>query len=275
MQLPITTQHLSVWYKGFHALKDVSINIPRHSITALIGASGSGKSTFLRCVNRMIETIPQTKVSGTVDFEGYNVFDESTDVIELRRNVGMVFQNPTPFPKSIYDNIAYGLEIHQGSKSKRRSLVSALVGQSKIYEQEILASQDPIDRGVMQSLQQATLWDEVKDRLHTSAYRLSGGQQQRLCIARAIAVRPQVLLLDEPCSELDPISTHKIEQLLLQLKQQYTIVIVTHSMSQARRISDYVGFFHLGELLEFGTMTDIFEHAQQKLTHDYVHGVFG
>lgn len=269
----ITTKDLGVWYGQFQAVKEVSLEIPEHSITALIGASGSGKSSFLRCLNRMIDVIEGARAEGQALYRGNNILNEDTDVIALRRSIGMVFQNPTPFPKSIYDNIAYGLEI-QGQK-KRARRAGRWWAAATIDPDQLEESLDPIDRRVVQSLKEAALWDEVKDRLHKSAFGLSGGQQQRLCIARAIAVRPDILLLDEPCSELDPISTRKIEDLLLNLKERYTIVIVTHNMHQARRVSDHVGFFHLGELVEFGPMAQIFSAPVQQLTRDYVAGAFG
>lgn len=272
MNAIITTRNLGVWYGKFQAVKGVSLEIPEHSITALIGASGSGKSSFLRCLNRMIDVIEGARAEGQALYRGNNILEAETDVIALRRSIGMVFQNPTPFPKSIYDNIAYGLEI-QGRKKRNRS--SGLFRTSVIDPAMLEESLDPIDRRVVQSLKEAALWGEVRDRLHKSAFGLSGGQQQRLCIARAIAVRPDILLLDEPCSELDPISTRKIEDLLLELKQRYTIVIVTHNMHQARRVSDQVGFFHMGELVEFGPVSQIFGAPEQQLTRDYVAGAFG
>lgn len=270
----IKIQSLNVWYNGLHAVKNVNIGIPQNQITALIGASGSGKSTFLRSLNRMLDIIPNTKTSGEILFNGENVLNEHVDVITLRRKIGMLFQNPTPFPKSIFDNVSYGLEVQNISKKKSNGILS-LFYNTKVTAQELEKSQHPVDIAVVKSLKEAALWDEVKDRLYQSAFRLSGGQQQRLCIARAIAVRPEVILLDEPCSELDPISTNKIEELLLQLKENYTIVIVTHNMHQAKRISDFVGFFHLGELVEFGKTKDIFENPCQKITKDYVMGNFG
>ncbi len=266
----IQTIDLSVWYHHLHALKSIDFGIHKNSVTALIGASGSGKSTFLRALNRMHDTVPTARIDGQILFNGSNVMDSDTDVIDLRRRVGMVFQNPTPFPKSIYDNIAYGLEI-QGLKNRHKKIF----GNKKINPAKIEASDDPIDKVVVSSLKEAALWDEVKDRLHHSAFRLSGGQQQRLCIARAIAIRPQVLLLDEPCSDLDPISTKKIEDLLLKLKENYTIVIVTHNLRQAKRVADYVGFFHLGDLIEFGTTAQVFDTPTQELTRNYVRGDFG
>ena len=270
----IQAQDVHVSYNNLQAVKDISIDIPRNHITALIGASGSGKSTFLRSLNRMLDVIPNAKVEGKVLFNNQNILEKETDVINLRKQIGMVFQSPTPFPKSIYDNIAYGLEI-QGITKKASSSSWSLFTQKKIDPVKLETSRHHLDRAVVQSLKDAALWDEVKDRLHESALRLSGGQQQRLCIARAIAIKPEVLLLDEPCSALDPISTHKIEQLLLELKKQYTIIIVTHNMHQARRISDYTGFFHLGDLVEFDNTEKIFADAKEKLTRDYVRGDFG
>jgi phosphate transport system ATP-binding protein len=267
----ISTQHVEVWYNNFHALKGITVDIAEKGITAFIGASGSGKSTFLRCINRMIDTVPTARTLGHIQFHDRNILSPDTDVIALRKNIGMVFQNPTPFPKSIYDNVAYGLEI-QGFQNMRRG---GFLRKRKINPHGLEQSLDPVDVAVVRSLKEAALWDEVKDRLHTSAFGLSGGQQQRLCIARAIAVRPEVLLLDEPCSELDPISTRKIEDLLLNLKKHYTIVIVTHNMQQARRISDSVCFFHLGELIEHGPVSVIFGNPKQELTQEYISGAFG
>lgn len=266
----IQTEDLSVRYNHIHALNSVNFGIYKNSITALIGASGSGKSTFLRALNRMHDTLPVAKVEGKILFNDKNIMSDDTDVIALRRQVGMVFQNPTPFPKSIYDNIAYGMEI-QGLKNKHKKFF----GTKKINPSAIEISDDPIDRAVVLSLKEAALWDEVKDRLHHTAFGLSGGQQQRLCIARAIAIRPQVLLLDEPCSDLDPISTKKIEDLLLKLKENYTIVIVTHNLRQAKRVADHVGFFHLGDLVEFGTTAEVFDSPTEELTRNYVRGDFG
>lgn len=269
----ITINNLHVWYEQLHALKGVTADLPRNKITSLIGASGSGKSSFLRALNRMLDTIPNVRTQGEILFNGRNILHEDTDVIALRRGIGMVFQNPTPFPKSIFGNVAYGLEI-QGMKRERRS--GMLPWSRKHPTPEAMEkSEDPVEKAVVRSLKEAALWEEVKDRLHESAFRLSGGQQQRLCIARAIAVRPSVLLLDEPCSALDPISTHKIEELLTQLKEQYTIVIVTHNLHQARRISDFTGFFHMGDLIEFGPTAEIFADAKQTLTREYVRGDFG
>ena len=272
--LSIRTEGLNIWYHHFHAIKDVSIEIPKNRIVALIGASGSGKSTFLRSLNRMLDVVPRAHFKGKIFFNGEDILNEETDVIFLRRKVGMLFQNPVPFPKSIYDNVAYGLEA-QGITKKRRNSFFDLFRKKKIILQEIEASKHPLDMAVVKSLREAVLWDEVKERLHHSAFRLSGGQQQRLCIARAIAVRPEILLLDEPCSDLDPISTRKIEELLVKLKSNYTIVIVTHNMSQAKRISDFTGFFHLGRLEEYGETSKIFGEPEKIITKDYIHGAFG
>lgn len=271
--LAISARNLSIHYNGLTALDALTMDIPAKGITALIGASGSGKSTFLRSINRMLDAVPSVRVEGEILFEGQNILSRQTDVISLRRSIGMVFQNPTPFPCSIADNIAYGLEI-QG-KCRRSTRGIARLWRKRMSGSEMEASSDPVDRIIVQSLKEAALWDEVHDRLHKSAFRLSGGQQQRLCIARAIAIRPSVLLLDEPCSDLDPLSTHKIEDLLLKLKKDFTIIIVTHNMHQARRISDRVGFFHLGKLVEYGTTADIFSHPRQALTQTYVRGEFG
>lgn len=271
-QTAIATKKLDVWYNGSQALYGIELNIPTKKVTALIGASGSGKSTLLRSFNRILENNSLARIYGKVLIHGEDAYGAQIDVTALRRKVGMVFQSPTPFPKSIYDNIAYGLEI-QGLRSPRTFWDRVL--KKKIVAENVLASTNPIDMVVVSSLKEAALWDEVKDRLHQSAYRLSGGQQQRLCIARAIAIRPEILLLDEPCSALDPISTQKIEDLLLKLRKNYTIVIVTHNLSQAKRISDNVAFMHLGKLIEFGTSKQIFEKPRKKLTAEYVSGHFG
>lgn len=269
----ITTRKLNIWYNGLQALKNINIELPENQITALIGTSGSGKSTFLRSLNRMLDVIPNTKIEGEILFRGENILSQDADVIALRRKIGMVFQNPTPFPKSIFDNIAYGLEI-QGIKKNNKGLWEIFTNRKYNFA-ELEKNTHPIDTMVVRSLKEAALWEEVKNRLHQSAFRLSGGQQQRLCIARTLAVKPEILLLDEPCSELDPISIRKIEELLLLLKKNYTIVIVTHNLHQARRISDYVGFFHLGEVIEFGKTKDVFETPQELITSEYVHGDFG
>ena len=247
----MTVQGLDLWYGDHQALHDISMNIPEKSITALIGPSGCGKSTFLKTLNRMNDLIPGVKITGDVRYRDQDIFAAGTDVNELRREIGMVFQKPNPFPMSIYDNIAYGPRTH-GIKNRAR-----------------------LDEIVEKSLRGAAIWDEVKDRLKKNALGLSGGQQQRLCIARALAVEPEVLLMDEPTSALDPISTSKIEELAMQLKEQYTIVIVTHNMQQAVRISDRTAFFLLGELVECGDTQQLFSQPQDKRTEDYITGRFG
>ena len=247
----MTVQGLDLWYGDHQALHDISMNIPEKSITALIGPSGCGKSTFLKTLNRMNDLIPGVKITGDVRYRDQDIFAPGTDVNELRREIGMVFQKPNPFPMSIYDNIAYGPRTH-GIKNRAR-----------------------LDEIVEKSLRGAAIWDEVKDRLKKNALGLSGGQQQRLCIARALAVEPEVLLMDEPMSALDPISTSKIEELAMQLKEQYTIVIVTHNMQQAVRISDRTAFFLLGELVECGDTQQLFSQPQDKRTEDYITGRFG
>ena len=247
----ITVQDMCLWYGPTQALKNISIRIPEKSITALIGPSGCGKSTFLKTLDRMNDLIPTVKITGEVKYRGQNIFDPSVDVNELRRQIGMVFQKPNPFPMSIYDNIAYGPRTH-GIRAKAR-----------------------LDEIVEQSLRDAAIWDEVKDRLKKSALGLSGGQQQRLCIARALSVQPDVLLMDEPTSALDPISTSKIEELAIGLKDRYTIIIVTHNMQQAVRISDQTAFFLLGELVEYGDTEQMFAQPKDKRTEDYITGRFG
>ena len=247
----ITAKDLCLWYGTSQALKNINIDIQEKSITALIGPSGCGKSTFLKTLNRMNDLIPSVKISGEVTYGGTDIFDKSVDVNELRRQVGMVFQKPNPFPMSIYDNIAYGPRTH-GIKNKVQ-----------------------LDEIVERSLKGAALWDEVKDRLKKNALGLSGGQQQRLCIARALAVEPQVLLMDEPTSALDPISTSKIEELAMELKEKYTIVMVTHNMQQAVRVSDYTAFFLLGELVEVDKTDNLFSTPKDKRTEDYITGRFG
>lgn len=247
----ITVQDLYLWYGSHQALKDINIDISEKSITALIGPSGCGKSTFLKTLNRMNDLIPDVKITGSVKYRDADIFDLTTDVNELRRQIGMVFQKPNPFPMSIYDNIAYGPRTH-GVRNKVR-----------------------LDDIVERSLRGAAIWDEVKDRLKKNALGLSGGQQQRLCIARALAVEPEVLLMDEPTSALDPISTSKIEELAMQLREKYTIVIVTHNMQQAVRISDNTAFFLLGEIIEYGNTEQIFSQPGNKKTEDYITGRFG
>ena len=247
----LSVQDLCLWYGSHQALTNINIEIPEKSITALIGPSGCGKSTFLKTLDRMNDLIPDVKITGSVRYKGEDIFDPSVDVSELRRQVGMVFQKPNPFPMSIYDNIAYGPRTH-GMKNKAK-----------------------LDEIVEQSLRGAAIWDEVKDRLKKNALGLSGGQQQRLCIARALAVEPDVLLMDEPTSALDPISTSKIEELAMELKEKYTIVIVTHNMQQAARISDRTAFFLLGELVEYGETEKLFSQPRDKRTEDYITGRFG
>ena len=247
----ITVNDLCLWYGNHQALKNVSIDIAKNGITALIGPSGCGKSTFLKTLNRMNDLIAGVRISGSIKYNGEDIFAPQTDVNELRRQIGMVFQKPNPFPMSIYDNVAYGPRTH-GIKNKAE-----------------------LDDIVERSLRDAAIWDEVSDRLKTNALGLSGGQQQRLCIARALAVEPEVLLMDEPTSALDPISTSKIEELAIQLKEKYTIVIVTHNMQQAVRISDNTAFFLLGELVECGETEKIFSRPDDKRTEDYITGRFG
>jgi phosphate transport system ATP-binding protein len=247
----LTVSDLSLFYGTSKALKNISISIPEKLVTAFIGPSGCGKSTLLRCFNRMNDLIDNVRIEGTVNIGGHNIYSRQVDVIELRKHVGMVFQRSNPFPKSIYDNIAYALRLH--GISKRSEL------------------NDIIEK----SLKQAALWDEVKDRLHSSGLGLSGGQQQRLCIARAIAIQPRILLMDEPASALDPIATARIEELILDLKKDFTIVIVTHNMQQAARISDRTAFFYLGELIEYDRTVKIFTNPGKKQTEDYVTGRFG
>ncbi len=247
----ITAKDLCLWYGQFKALKSISMDIPEKSITAFIGPSGCGKSTFLKTLNRMNDLVPDVKITGDVRFREQNIFDSNVDVNELRRDVGMVFQKPNPFPMSVYDNIAYGPRTHG------------------------VSSKSQLDDIVEQALKDAAIWDEVKDRLKKNALGLSGGQQQRLCIARALAVQPQVLLMDEPTSALDPISTSRIEELVSDLKKKYTIVMVTHNMQQAVRISDYTAFFLLGELVEFGKTDELFAQPTDKRTEDYITGRFG
>ena len=244
-------EKLNLWYGDNHALKDVSMNIPENQVVAFIGPSGCGKSTFLRCLNRMNDYIEDCRIEGKIIYDKQDILNNKCDVVDLRTNVGMVFQKPNPFPMSIYDNIAYGPNC-QGLKDKQK-----------------------LNEIVVNSLKQVGLYDEVKDRLHSSALGLSGGQQQRLCIARAIAMNPKVILMDEPTSALDPISTNTIEELILQLRNQYTIVIVTHNMQQAARISDQTAFFLMGEVIEMGETEQIFSHPKDPRCENYITGRFG
>jgi len=245
-------RNISVFYGEKQALKDVSIDVHEDRVTAFIGPSGCGKSTFLRCLNRMNDTIPSARVAGVIELDGQDINSAAMDVVQLRARVGMVFQKPNPFPKSIYENVAYGPRIHG-----------------------LAASRSELEETVEKSLRRAGLWDEVKDRLHENALGLSGGQQQRLCIARAIAVEPEVILLDEPCSALDPIATARIEELMQDLKSRYTQVIVTHNMQQASRVSDFTAFMYLGRLIEYGETSEIFTRPKLKETEAYVTGRFG
>ena len=248
----VSARGLNFYYRSVQALDDISLDVPERIVMALIGPSGCGKSTFLRTLNRMNDTIPGTRVEGEVLVDGQDVYAPGVDVVGLRRKVGMVFQKSNPFPKSIFDNVAYGLRINH-----------------------LTGSRGELEDRVRQALEDAALWDEVKDRLKSSALGLSGGQQQRLCIARALAVRPEVVLMDEPASALDPIATQKIEELIVELKRQYTIVIVTHNMQQAARVSDRTAFFWLGKLVEVNDTERMFTNPDEKLTEDYITGRFG
>ena len=248
----VRARDVSVFYGDKQALYDVSVDIPKNRVTAFIGPSGCGKSTFLRCINRMNDTIPIARVKGEITLDGADIHDPRIDVVELRARVGMVFQKPNPFPKSIFENVAYGPRIHGMTRSKAE-----------------------LEAIVTSALKRAGLWNEVKDRLHEPGTGLSGGQQQRLCIARAIATRPEVLLMDEPCSALDPIATAMIEELIDELRQNFTIVIVTHSMQQAARVSQLTAFFHLGKLIEHGPTERIFSTPREKQTEDYITGKIG
>ncbi|MCD7755989.1 MAG: phosphate ABC transporter ATP-binding protein PstB [Firmicutes bacterium] len=251
MNSVISAKDMCLWYGDFQALKNICLEVPEHSITALIGPSGCGKSTFLKCLNRMNDLIPGVKIGGQILYRGEDIYGKGVDVNQLRKNVGMVFQKPNPFPMSVYDNIAYGPRTH-GIRNRAK-----------------------LNEIVEKSLRGAAIWDEVKDRLKKSALGLSGGQQQRLCIARALAVEPDILLMDEPTSALDPISTGKIEELTLELKKDYTIIIVTHNMQQALRISDNTAFFLLGELVEWGTTDSVFSTPTDPRTENYITGRFG
>jgi len=244
----IEINNLNLWYGDNHALTDISMKIPENLITAFIGPSGCGKSTFIRCINRMNDLVDIVRIEGEVLYDGMDIYDKDLDVVELRKRIGMVFQKPNPFPMSIYDNIAYGPRIHSAKN---------------------------VDKIVEQSLKDAALWEEVSDRLGKPAMGLSGGQQQRLCIARTMAMKPDVILFDEPCSALDPVSTGKIENLMEKLKGKYTQIIVTHNMQQAARVSDYTAYFLLGELIEFGETNELFENPKENSTEDYITGRFG
>ncbi len=250
-QAKISAQDVHFFYGSFEALKGISLEIPANMVTALIGPSGCGKSTFLRCINRMNDLIDGSRLAGKIQIDGEDIYEKSVDVVELRKEVGMVFQKPNPFPTSIYDNVAYGPRIH-GIKKKSE-----------------------LDHLVESSLKKAALWDEVKDKLRARGTELSGGQQQRLCIARTIAVQPKVILMDEPCSALDPIATSRIEDLIFELKNDFTIIIVTHNMQQAQRASDLTAFFNGGSVVEFNRTQNIFLYPQQKKTEDYISGRFG
>ncbi|MCB0832004.1 MAG: phosphate ABC transporter ATP-binding protein [Bacteroidetes bacterium] len=250
-RIKIETRGVNMYYGSHHALKNIHLDIFEKEVTALIGPSGCGKSTYLRLFNRMNDLIENVRIDGAINIDGKNIYDKDADVVALRKSVGMIFQKSNPFPKSIYDNVAYGLRVN-GEKSKSK-----------------------VDEVVERCLRKAALWDEVKDRLKTSAYGMSGGQQQRLCIARALAVDPDIILMDEPCSALDPIATQKIEDLIEELKHDYTIVIVTHNMQQAARVSDKTAFMWLGELIEFSETKKIFTSPSQKMTEDYITGRFG
>lgn len=249
----LQAQHIQAWFGHFHAIKDVSIDIHRHKVTAFIGPSGCGKTTLLRCFNRMHELVPSARVEGQIIFDGVNIYDRSIDPVEVRRRIGMVFQKPNPFPTmSIYDNAVAGLRL-SGIRQRRK-----------------------LDEIAERTLHRAALWEEVKDKLHqSSGASLSGGQQQRLCIARTLALNPEIVLMDEPCSALDPMATAKIEDLITELKEDYTVVIVTHNMQQAARVSDFTAFMYLGELIEFGTTKKIFETPDKRETEDYITGKFG
>jgi len=248
----MSVRGLNFYYGRTRALKDISLSVPPNQVTAFIGPSGCGKSTLLRTLNRMNDVIPGTRVEGRVELDGEDIYTGGTDVVSLRRRVGMVFQKSNPFPRSIFDNVAYGLKINN-----------------------MVHSRAELAKKVEASLNAAALWDEVRDRLKESAYGLSGGQQQRLCIARALAVEPDVILMDEPCSALDPIATQRIEELIVELKKKYTIVIVTHNMQQAARVSDLTAFFWLGEMIEFNTTEKMFTKPDKQMTEDYITGRFG
>jgi phosphate transport system ATP-binding protein len=250
-KIRMKAKNIDFYYGAVQVLKGIDLDIFENNVTAIIGPSGCGKSTFIRLLNRMHELVPNAKLSGLITLDGNDIVAPETDPVDIRRKIGMVFQKPNPFPKSIYENIAYGLQVN-GIKDR-----------------------EFIEKRVVESLKKAALWEEVKNRLNESAVRLSGGQQQRLCIARCLAIEPEVILFDEPCASLDPISTHKVEALILELKKDYTIVIVTHNMQQAARVSDYTGFFYMGELVEFDKTEVMFTRPKDKRTEDYITGRFG
>ncbi|RLE67796.1 MAG: phosphate ABC transporter ATP-binding protein [Thermoprotei archaeon] len=247
----IVIEHLNLWFDDNHVLKNINLHIPEQAVTAIMGPSGCGKSTLLRCINRMNDFIPGTRIEGHILIDGKDIYHDTINVYELRKRVGMVFQKPNPFPKSIFENVAYGLKIHG------------------IRDRKLLHEK------VRKALIDANLWDEIKDRLHEPALELSGGQQQRLCIARALAVEPEIILLDEPASALDPISTAKLEELIRKLREKYTIVIVTHNLQQAARVSDYTAFMLMGEIVEFDVTTKIFTNPKDRRTENYLMGKFG
>jgi phosphate transport system ATP-binding protein len=247
----IRTENLNLWYGEKQALFDINLSISPNKITALIGPSGCGKSTLIRCFNRMNDVIEKCKITGKIFFHGNDIYGTDTDAVEVRKKIGMVFQKPNPFPKTVYENVAYGSRV-QGITKKSE-----------------------LDEIVEKSIRAAALWDEVKDRLHESAMGLSGGQQQRLCIARSLSINPEIILMDEPCSALDPIATAKIEDLMTELKKNYTVIIVTHNMQQAARVSDFTAYMYLGKLIEFGVTDQIFENPKEELTENYITGRFG
>ena len=247
----IDIRNLNVWFRDNHVLKDISFQIRENAVTAIMGPSGCGKTTLIRAINRMNDLIYGCRTSGEVYIDGYNIYDRNVNVYELRRKVGMVFQKPNPFPKSIYENVAFGPKIHKMVNGRE------------------------LDEVVERSLREAALWDEVKDRLHDNAFNLSGGQQQRLCIARALAVRPEIILMDEPCSALDPAATAKIEALIRRLSKRYTVIVVTHNLQQAARISDLTAFLYMGKLIEYGNTKSVFENPHNELTEKYITGKFG
>lgn len=265
----IEVKDLNLWFDTKHVLKNVSIEIYEKEITAIIGPSGCGKSTFLRCLNRMNDLIPSTKIEGEILLDGKNILADDIDPVDLRKDVGMVFQKPNPFPKSIYENIVFAPKIHGVEEIKKDSKT----GKEKVVRRK--PTKEELDQIVEKCLKRAALWNEVKDRLNKSAYDLSGGQQQRLCIARTMSIEPEVILFDEPCSALDPIATAKIEDLLVDLRKDYTVVIVTHNMQQAARVADRTAFFYMGDLVEYGPTKKLFEKPEKELTEQYLTGRMG